>query len=121
MSLKLSSLGLFLAAAIALPACPFRKTSEGGGGGGPSDPTKPTGPEVGLVKPSGPVVMATGHPRLFVRDVDIPRLRSWATADNPIFERGLKPLVEQCAQTADGPTFLKDDPGTPCGFTQTPI
>src|SRR4051794_33144100 len=114
MSAKLVSLGLFLTAAMTLPACPFRRSADGG----TTDPGngKPKNPELGLVKPSGPVVMSTGHPRLFVRDVDIPRLRSWASPDNPMFESGLKPLVESCAQTMDGGSLYKDDPGTAGGF-----
>ncbi len=88
---KLASISLFLGtAAMTLPACPFRKADDGGA----PDVAKPTkNPEQSLVKPSGPVIVATGHPRLFVRDVDIPRLRSWASSDNPMFEKGLKPLV----------------------------
>src|SRR5690242_16288861 len=101
MSLKLSSLGLFVAAAaFTLPACPFRKSSDGGA----AEVAKQAG--VGLVKPSGPVKIATTHPRLFVREADLPRLRSWAASSNPIFENGLKALVHQCAQTMDTSTML---------------
>ena len=117
MSLKLASLGLFMTAAMTLPACPFRKADDGGA----PDVGKPKQPEQGLVKPSGPVVMATAHPRLFVRDVDIPRLRSWASSDNPMFEKGLKPLVESCAQTMDAGTIYKDDPGTAGGYASSPV
>ena len=37
----------------------------------------------------------TDHPRLWLSNADLPRLRSWATASNPLFENGLKPLVER--------------------------
>jgi hypothetical protein len=36
----------------------------------------------------------TTHPRLFVRCDDLPRLRQWAVASNPIYEQGLRILVE---------------------------
>jgi hypothetical protein len=119
MSWKVAALGLVLTAAT-LPACPFRKKDDGGTGD-PSTPGTKASASAGLIKPSGPVVMATGHPRLFVREVDIPRLRTWAKSDNPIFEKGLKVLVEQCAEAMDGSSFLSDDPGSATGYAEKPI
>jgi hypothetical protein len=40
----------------------------------------------------------TGHPRLWFTDADLTRLRSWAVASNPLYESGLKPLVEAALQ-----------------------
>lgn len=39
----------------------------------------------------GPV---TGHPRLWITQSDLPRLRGWAVASNPVYQRGLLPLLE---------------------------
>jgi len=37
----------------------------------------------------------SSHPRLWVTVNDLPRLQSWATASNPIYAQGLKPLLNQ--------------------------
>jgi hypothetical protein len=41
----------------------------------------------------------TTHPRLFVREADLDRLRQWAVTANPVYEKGLKVLAEN-ARTA---------------------
>lgn len=41
------------------------------------------------------------HPRLWFTSADIPRLRSWAVASNPIWEQGLRPLAERCREEMD--------------------
>src|SRR5688572_3784060 len=90
-----------------------------------SDVTKPSttttpivsGSAMGPAKPRGPVKEATGHPRLFVREQDVQRLRGWATAQNPLFANGLKPLIDQCVQNMDK-GLLKDDPGSAGGYTE---
>ncbi|MBX3231193.1 MAG: hypothetical protein KIT84_09650 [Labilithrix sp.] len=106
--------GLLVFASAVLPACPFR--SRGGGGDNPSEISRQ--PEVPVAKP--PPGAATGHPRLLVRDVDLPRLRSWANSDNPIFESGLKALVDQCVTAMDDGSVFKDDPGSNDGYTASP-
>lgn len=38
----------------------------------------------------------TTHPRLWVTQADLPRLRRWATSSNPVYQSGIVPLVAQC-------------------------
>jgi hypothetical protein len=56
----------------------------------------------------------TGHPRLWLTDADLPRLRSWATPSNPLFENGLKPLLERAKADMD----RGDVPQRDCGSTE---
>jgi hypothetical protein len=42
---------------------------------------------------AGPPTRATGHPRLWVRQADLPRLRSWAVASNPLYKSGLESIA----------------------------
>ncbi|MEA2170406.1 MAG: hypothetical protein QOF76_3706, partial [Solirubrobacteraceae bacterium] len=42
---------------------------------------------------ASPQASAAGHPRLIVRASDVDRLRSWATATNPMWSQGLAPLA----------------------------
>jgi hypothetical protein len=44
---------------------------------------------------------ATGHPRLWIREADLPRLRSWAVASNPIYADGLKQLLDVAKSQMD--------------------
>jgi hypothetical protein len=37
----------------------------------------------------------SSHPRLWITTKDLPRLRSWATASNPIYEKGMRPLLNE--------------------------
>ena len=114
MGLKLASLAGLLVAATSLPACPLRGSKVDGS-------VEKTTPATGQgVAKSTPTIAATGHPRLLVREADLPRLRSWATASNPIFANGLKPLVEACAQTMDAGDVFKDDPASAGGYTASP-
>ena len=55
-----------------------------------------------------------GHPRLWLTNADLPRLRSWATAANPVFEQGLKPLVARAKSEMD----IGAVPGRDCGSTE---
>ncbi len=41
------------------------------------------------VPTTGPVVPVTSHPRLWLTSADLPRLRSWAVTNNPLFQNGL--------------------------------
>ena len=54
------------------------------------------------------------HPRLWLTSADLPRLRSWATASNPLFENGLRPLVERAKADMD----RGDVPSRDCGSTE---
>lgn len=36
----------------------------------------------------------TTHPRLWVTQADLPRLQSWAVASNPIYQKGMVPLLQ---------------------------
>jgi hypothetical protein len=38
-------------------------------------------------------VATSGHPRLFLTADDLPRLRSWATSENPIYQHGMVPFL----------------------------
>lgn len=55
----------------------------------------------------------TEHPRLWLTHADLPRLRSWASASNPVFESGLRPLVERAKADMDVGTVPAND----CGGT----
>lgn len=55
----------------------------------------------------------TGHPRLWVRGSDLPRLRSWATAANPVYKNGLAAVASQAKADMDaGHVPDEDDGGT---------
>jgi hypothetical protein len=60
------------------------------------------------------------HPRLFFRASDVTRLRSWATASNPIYESGLKQLAEMAIPHADDGSAERDDTGSPNGYVGYP-
>jgi hypothetical protein len=55
--------------------------------------------------PTGAASAATGHPRLWIRQQDVPRLQSWATSSNPMYANGLKPAVDAAVQTYDTKFF----------------
>ena len=117
MSSKLTGIGSLCALAlVGLPSCPRLGTK-------PPDAATEA-PQQGTdgvaLARTGPVVVATGHPRLLVRESDLARLRGWATADNATFEKGLKPLVEQCAQTMDAGGATAEDPASPNGYFASP-
>jgi hypothetical protein len=49
---------------------------------------------------SAPVTVpypVSSHPRLWITVNDLPRLQSWATSTNPIYQQGMVPLVTQAA------------------------
>ena len=61
-----------------------------------------------------PLVLNTSpasHPRLWLTAADLPRLRSWATAANPLYQDGLLPLAERARQEMDA----GDVPNRDCG------
>jgi hypothetical protein len=51
--------------------------------------TGPTPPPVTIPFP------VSTHPRLWVTQNDLPRLQSWATPGNPIYQQGIVPLLQQ--------------------------
>jgi hypothetical protein len=66
----------------------------------------------------------SSHPRLWVTTNDLPRLRNWATASNPIYQNGIQPLLAQAVsiyQTQFFPNGAPNpnypDPGDVQGYT----
>ncbi|MEX2543058.1 MAG: hypothetical protein WD314_14725 [Trueperaceae bacterium] len=51
------------------------------------------------------------HPRLWVTAADVPRLRAWATSNNPIYQQGLKPLAEEAKEAMDAELVPGEDHG----------
>ncbi len=64
-----------------------------------------------VVLPTGPAVVLAGHPRLLVRPEDLPRLRSWAVASNPIYQNGLLRVLEQAKADMDSGIAVQQDNG----------
>ena len=83
------SLSLALASAALLAGC--------AGDPSPAPPVaSPTGPSPGAPPrpspsqaPAEETALAAGHPRLWLTAEDLPRLRSWATPANPIWQHGI--------------------------------
>jgi hypothetical protein len=63
----------------------------------------------GLSRLPAPVA---GHPRLLVRAADVTRLRGWASADNPIYAKGLAVLVEDAKAAMDDGKVPAGDKGS---------
>ncbi len=53
----------------------------------------------------------TSHPRLWITQDDLPRLRGWATDANPIWRDGLAPLIERMKADMDAGTVPGEDDG----------
>ncbi len=82
-----------------------------------------------LVLPAGQTYPAvpypvTTHPRIWLTQADLPRLQSWATSANPIYEQGLLPQLQQAVslyQTQFFPGGVPNpnypDPGDVQGYT----
>ncbi|WP_374352121.1 fibronectin type III domain-containing protein [Chitinimonas sp.] len=60
----------------------------------------------------------TDHPRLYVRNADLDRLRTWAVPSNPLYEQGIKTLAQNGVRMMDGGTLLSSDNG---GTTYSPV
>lgn len=58
------------------------------------------------------IIPVTTHPRLFVRCDDLPRLRQWAVASNPIYEQGLKVFAEEAKDLMDNSDIPDLDSGS---------
>lgn len=63
----------------------------------------------------------TSHPRIWIRQADLPRLRAWATAANPMYQDGIRVVAATFKTRMDNGTLLADDHGTNYGYTQYPI
>ena len=66
----------------------------------------------------------TTHPRLWITQSDLPRLRSWATSANPIYQQGLLPVLARaitdynaCFPDGVTPASPYPDPGDTQGYT----
>jgi hypothetical protein len=55
--------------------------------------------EVEVTAPFSEAAPVTGHPRIWVTAADLPRLRSWATASNPMYAKGLQPALSAAINT----------------------
>jgi hypothetical protein len=78
----------------------------GGGNGGGNPPADP----IGFINPPAidpPAGSLTGHPRLFIRQQDIPRLRNWANANNPIWQ-GILSLATNAKNVMDSGQLNSD-------------
>src|SRR6185437_2614114 len=76
-------------------------------------PTAPPAP------PSTAEAPVTGHPRLWLTAADLPRLRSWATPANPVWQNGVVPAAREAIAIYDKefypggqPNPRWPDPGT---------
>ena len=63
----------------------------------------------------------TGHPRIWVRQQDLPRLRAWATSANPVYQDGLRVLATDFKTRMDDGSLLAGDQGKVYGYTQYPV
>ncbi len=61
--------------------------------------------------PSGDAAPVTGHPRIWLRATDLPRLRSWAVPTNPIYQNGLAVLASRSKANMDAKLVPNQDPG----------
>lgn len=63
----------------------------------------------------------TSHPRIWVRQQDLPRLRSWAVSSNPLYQDGIRVVAATFKSKMDDGSLLANDHGTTYGYTQYPI
>ena len=69
--------------------------------------------------PNVPSSPATDHPRLWITTADLPRLRGWATAGNPLYADGLLPLAERAKSDMDEGRVIGEDCGQR-GYSEYP-
>ncbi len=82
----------------------------------PGTPASPAGTEPPAASAAPPAAVASpalaaGHPRLWVRAADLPRLRSWAVPENPVYQQGLKALAERASAEMDAGNLPSGDGG----------
>lgn len=63
---------------------------------------------INVPPPTGP---ETGHPRLWLRSQDLPRLRAWAVDTNPLYRDGLARLAAQAKSEMDSKKVPEQDSG----------
>lgn len=64
------------------------------------------------------------HPRLWITQADLPRLQSWAVSTNPVYAKGMAPLLKQAVNIYETEFFPKGvantnypDPGDTQGYS----
>ena len=87
-----------------------------GGEGGAGDGAVPF-PEDTCDLTSPDPVPVTTHPRLFLTSADVPRLRSWAVASNPIWANGLDAIATRSRQDMDAGKLTGEDTGSAYSYT----
>lgn len=76
------------------------------------------GPLVPAAADAQPV---TTHPRIWIRQQDLPRLRSWATPSNPLYQDGIRVVAADFKTRMDNGSLMANDHGTTYGYTQYPM
>lgn len=76
---------------------------------------------VGLVTAQAAGQPLTTHPRIWIRQADLPRLRSWAVSGNPLYQDGIRVVAATFRTRMDNGSLLADDHGATYGYTQYPI
>ena len=89
---------LVLAAVAGCAPSPGPGPSPTGGSSGTARPPTTTTTSAGPSLPGAPVA---GHPRLWLREEDLPRLRAWARPTNPRFVDGLGRLADIAKKDMD--------------------
>ncbi len=79
-------------------------------------------PTAGIAAASIPQPVTT-HPRLWITQADLPKLRSWAVPTNPVYQQGLLPVLAQaiidyntCFPDGVHPASPYPDPGDAQGY-----
>jgi hypothetical protein len=105
-SRTLTRLGLAVAALALLggtPGCNRLKRKLGSASDEAGSSAAPEGLQVGTAQNvAASVTLSTDHPRLWVRAADLPRLRAWAVASNPVYKSGLEALALEAKKAMDG-------------------
>ncbi|HEU4404158.1 MAG TPA: hypothetical protein VFS43_02520 [Polyangiaceae bacterium] len=63
--------------------------------------------------------LAADHPRLWVRAADLPRLRGWATASNPLYKSGLEAAALEAKKAFDPSALVSGDCNVRGNFCET--
>ncbi len=92
-----SSLMAFLCAGLVVAAC----KRDSAPAQPPLQPTAPASAPRGTPLTDDHAVVASGHPRIWITAADLPRLRGWANAKNPVWKDGLAKAVEQALTIYD--------------------
>lgn len=83
-----------------------------------AQPTQTVRPTLTTTVPPTPQAQS-GHPRLWLTAADMPRLRSWAVASNPLYADGLALLAERAKQEMDEGRVPDQDCGN-VGYEEYP-